>query len=667
MDDLNLLRAYAKNRSEAAFAELVRRHLDWVYSAAWRQTGDPHLAEDVTQAVFVLLARKAGALANETILGGWLFRTTRFVAARAVRAEIRRQQREQFAVAMNASDATSDPSDSAWGEISPLLDEAVATLPESDRAAVILRFYERQPMQEVGQRLGISEDAAKKRVSRAVEKLRGMLARRGLASGGVMLATVLATHAVHAAPGPLASSVLKASLAGAATAAVSPALVNQALTAWRWTRLKLVAGMGVVAVLLFVVINSTWRQPANPANTEPRPFAVTPVTAFATGTNIPPARPAFKRAGALRGLVMDHLERPVSGAQVWVGDEDQPGAKTATDSDGRFELETPGTQKLISVMAEGYAIDQQTTESNALTPDLVFHLGPAPPVPFRVIDEAGQGVPDAMVVLENWWGQRFSVALRSKTDSEGRLEWRSAPKGELTICVLKNGYQCSRRNKFVADGKEHIIMLRPALEVTGGVTDADSGEPVPEFKVTPGYVQMFSGREESTTFWDQQDPVPGANGLYRVVLLEEEVPTIRIEAEGYDVTEARPSLTNSHTSRLDFQLRRTDTNNTIRGTVILPDGSSAVGVEVALCTFQRPVEIEGFSIKQQRGPRNSGNLEDFNQITDAGGRFSFASRPGAHTVVAVSSAGIGQVHCFDFKNPLEIQLRSWGRIQGVVR
>src|SRR6266478_3609138 len=180
MGDWQLLQAYAKDRSEAAFAELVRLHLDWVYSVALRHVGDPHLAEDVAQAVFVLLARKGRDLRPGTLLGGWLFRTTRFVAAHARRAEQRRKSREATACTMIHQTTSPDTDEILWQQLAPHLDQAVASLSEADRSAILLRFYEKLPLRKVGERLGIGEEAAKKRVSRAVEKLRAFLDRRGV-------------------------------------------------------------------------------------------------------------------------------------------------------------------------------------------------------------------------------------------------------------------------------------------------------------------------------------------------------------------------------------------------------------------------------------------------------------------------------------------------------
>jgi RNA polymerase sigma factor (sigma-70 family) len=220
--DQQLLGEYAKDRSEAAFRELARRHVDLTYSVALRILRDPHLAQDVTQAVFVALAQNAAQLASHPVLSGWLHRATRNVAAQTVRSEVRRRAREQEAATMN--ELLSPTAEPAWDQIAPQLDAALAELDDLDRDAVLLRYFEKKSAQEMGDILGVSAEAAQKRVSRAVEQLRGLFARRGVALSAGALALLLSSNAVQAAPAGLAATVsTAATLAG--TAAASAATV----------------------------------------------------------------------------------------------------------------------------------------------------------------------------------------------------------------------------------------------------------------------------------------------------------------------------------------------------------------------------------------------------------------------------------------------------------
>lgn len=255
-NDYQLLREYAESGSEPAFTQLVERHKNLVHASALRQTGDHGLAEEVTQAVFVVLARKAATLGPAVVLSGWLFRATRFAAADVLKRERRRRRREQEALAMNSDvpPPTQAQDEAAWQDIAPILDESLARLGESDRHALLLRFFERKNLAEVGRGLGLSEDAAGKRVHRALEKLRGLLGRRGVTVPGAVLAALLAANAATAAPTTLAVSVA----AGAAT--LSP-LAKATLTLMAWSKAKtatvvagalLVAGGGTVATVSVV-------------------------------------------------------------------------------------------------------------------------------------------------------------------------------------------------------------------------------------------------------------------------------------------------------------------------------------------------------------------------------------------------------------------------------
>src|ERR1035437_7217689 len=215
LTDEELVRDYAENRSEAAFTQLARRHVDLVYSAALRMVHDEPLAEDVTQDVFLALVQNVRRLRTRRALPGWLHHTTQHLAANAVRAEVRRRVREQEAAAMNELLATeSDPS---WELIAPHLDAALGELNEADRDAVLLRYFENKSLREVGHALGTSDDTAQKRVSRAVEHLREFFARRGVTAGASGLIVVISANAVQAAPVRLAAAISTAAALGGTT------------------------------------------------------------------------------------------------------------------------------------------------------------------------------------------------------------------------------------------------------------------------------------------------------------------------------------------------------------------------------------------------------------------------------------------------------------------
>ncbi|HUD46747.1 MAG TPA: sigma-70 family RNA polymerase sigma factor [Candidatus Baltobacteraceae bacterium] len=251
-DDSELLREYATGGSETAFAALVQRHVHSVYSSALRQVSNTHLAEEVTQAVFIILARKAGSFRPGTVLAGWLFNTARFVAAAELRAAARRHKHEQEA-GMESTLGETTP-DASWEQISPFLDEGLAQLNKKDREAVLLRFFERKTFLEVAAKVGANEDAARMRVNRALKSLRGFFLKRGLTSSVTVLAAALSANAVQAAPTALAQSatVLALGKAGSAGGSTS-ALVKSALKYMAWTKFK----SGILASVGIVIVAST--------------------------------------------------------------------------------------------------------------------------------------------------------------------------------------------------------------------------------------------------------------------------------------------------------------------------------------------------------------------------------------------------------------------------
>jgi RNA polymerase sigma factor (sigma-70 family) len=246
LTDQQLLQDYAEHRAEGAFAELVRRHVNLVYSVAVRMVHDAHLAEDIAQDVFVALAKDARRLRNGCALPGWLHHTAQHLAANAVRTEVRRRAREREAVSRNELLATE--SNPTWEVIAPHLDAALGELSESDRNAVLLRYFENRSLREVGQALGMSDDTAQKRVSRAVERLRGFFAKRGVIVGASGLVVLISANAVQAAPAGLALAI-STGAAMAGTTIASGATATATKTIAIPTLVKVIVGVALVTAV----------------------------------------------------------------------------------------------------------------------------------------------------------------------------------------------------------------------------------------------------------------------------------------------------------------------------------------------------------------------------------------------------------------------------------
>lgn len=244
-DDITLVKQYAGG-DESAFTALFERHVHLVYSAALRQSRNPSHAEEATQAVFILLARKAKSLSPKTVLSGWLYQAARLTTASLIKREIRRQRREQEVYMQTLT----EPETSLWEQIAPLLDDAMGRLGEPDRNAIVLRFFENRTPQEVAAALKLDEATARKRVSRALEKLRTLFAKRGVVLTAAIIAGTISGNSVQAAPAALANSAIAVSIAKGAMAGGSTLpLVKGALKIMAWTNTKVLIGASVVVLL----------------------------------------------------------------------------------------------------------------------------------------------------------------------------------------------------------------------------------------------------------------------------------------------------------------------------------------------------------------------------------------------------------------------------------
>jgi len=295
MTDSELLGRYAGQGDEAAFADVVRRHADLVYSAALRVTNNSQLAQDAAQAVFIKLARHASMLAGYDTIVGWLHTTTRHAAINTVRAESRRHAREQEASTMHDNAADQEMN---WEQLRPVLDEAVDKLRETDRKAVLLRFFKGLSHQEVGDVLGMSEDTARKRVERALEKLRTYFTRRGLTVSSTLLAAAVSENSVQAAPIGFADKVAATSLIGTVGGGFAGLLLFMS------TKTKAIfAALVLAALVVFLGVHFALSPNVNqqlpsiaqlPTSPKPSPKETPPVVALA------PIAPPAETATALR-------------------------------------------------------------------------------------------------------------------------------------------------------------------------------------------------------------------------------------------------------------------------------------------------------------------------------------------------------------------------------
>jgi RNA polymerase sigma factor (sigma-70 family) len=260
-NDNALLREYVQSASETAFAELVRRHVNMVYSTALRETGGdaPH-AEELTQLVFVELSRKAASLTHHPAMGGWLYTCVRLTAANTRRAEESRRRRQLEYQTMSQLLSSESP-ESTWQQLRPALDDTLHELGEKDRTAIVLRFFENLSLQQVGMQLGLNENAARMRVERALKKLRDRLTKRGITSSSSALAAAILLGAVTA-PSALAASIVASAISVGTTSATTTTGLQVLKSALTSKNLILVGAVSFVAFGTVFTAALFWFHPA---------------------------------------------------------------------------------------------------------------------------------------------------------------------------------------------------------------------------------------------------------------------------------------------------------------------------------------------------------------------------------------------------------------------
>ncbi len=539
MTDTNqLLLEYAQRGSESAFRTLVTRYLDLVYSVALRRAGgDVHLAQDIAQSVFTDLARKARALPPDMRLGGWLHRHTCFVASTLLRSERRRRERERQAAEMNSLQAFPDR---PWDELGPVLDEAIDQLESPDREVIVLRFFEKRDLREVGVALGISEDAAQKRVSRAVDRLRERVNASGVAVTVTALGAVLVTSAVNAAPAGLASTISSAALAAAGVGTGIVAGLLKMLPSAKM-QMALAVGLAVIGVVALIVLSrhktddalkeqagapdlpSEHSSVGNPAATEfrsgdPEPAPVTSVTNSVLHLQI---------------LAADS-GKPVPLVEVQVSHEPKLWGTTGllSDRDGLCDVAYGREvgQLVLWVHLDGFADTRllwRPAQGEVVPSSYVLRLDRPTRIGGRVVDDEGSPVAGVRIgwYLEDDAGGVENVPeshefawITTETDETGR--WRIERIAEEVFRRLV-GYakhtnyidaqyvHVSWRPLVERELREgtHIFKLGRAVTAMGMALDS-AGVPIGDAKVLIGKVNYGDSRE-GTTAADGTFSIPG--------------------------------------------------------------------------------------------------------------------------------------------------------------
>ncbi|HZM05958.1 MAG TPA: sigma-70 family RNA polymerase sigma factor [Candidatus Saccharimonadales bacterium] len=612
-----LLRRYVTERSEPAFAELVGQHIDLVYSAALRQVnGDVAAAQDVAQAVFTDLARKAPRLLRHSSLTGWLYTSTRYQAAKARRSDQRRIAREQEAYAMNQLLQSTD-SDPAWHALRPVLDEAMHELSADDQEAVLLRYFEHQPLVEIGTRLGLTEDAARKRVARALDKLRTRLARRGITSTVAALSLALAERTVSAAPAGMAGQVSQSAVAAVAGGGSSTA------TLW-----KLLAGTGVAGMLAVLFVAPKFlHQMGQAASSAPTIATLRPAT---NSSPVSASALTFSQALDTTNKLILRIVAADSGQPIpsvnldcWLWTATSCKEKPLAASPlGVCEVPVPRAKvtelDLIS-KRDGFAdtrLRWHVDRGEIIPQNYTLRLARATFIGGTVVDADGSPVAGAEIGFDNYVDPSAEVAI--ETANFGWGSWITATSD------VHGHWQINRlayaRLRTLSGGASHPLYVRSlfesgnssiekllagtyefrlgrGMEVRGSVVDA-AGRPVTKAKVTVGQVSDVNSRETTTD----------AKGQFHASGCAPANTSLSAEASGFAVTTLSVDL---RTNTGPFQVTLLS-GKLLRLRVVNTEGLPVPKAQVSLNLFN-----SDFPAAQT----------DFTRLTGVDGRLEWTNAP----------------------------------------
>lgn len=544
--DSELLRRYVDDQDEGSFTQLLQRHVNLVYSTALRQIGDDSgAAEEVTQTVFADLARKSTRLRNHPSLAGWLYSSVRLAAVEHRRREGRRQIREaRFASMIDTLSSPTSPPE--WSRIRPVLDEAMTQLSASDRDAILLRYFEGQSHADIGRQLGVSENTARMRISRALETLREVLGKRGVVtSAGEALAVLLAHHAVGAAPAGLVDRI------GLRVFAYSRTTVRLAPRISRST-----AGVMVVGFLTVLMLTGVWiathREPdlqstraevassavESDAATSGSPTKADPSSSAEVASPATLAVPTENRAGdrflvltvvakdsgkPIPNVMLDQLMRTVPGPLGFSS------RKVATTRDGRAWIRVPSEVLFIDLTTrtEGFADTRLRWEpplGHRIPTNYLLQLDQAVTLGGMVVDSEGQPVAGATVGIHQ--EQRASEiggfeshefgSITATTDEEGRWSRTRVASGVVARCRVSAAHPDHQPSESVdlaaateAEAalrqQRHVLHLTPARILKGIVVD-EVGQGIEEARV----VVTHPTRRDVVTSADGEFEVSGA-------------------------------------------------------------------------------------------------------------------------------------------------------------